>query len=54
MNTIDEINDETPFVREECGDTMWDDVLAEKEQQEAKPVPVTSSAPETVQLEIHT
>lgn len=28
MNTDNTVDDETPFVREECGDTMWDeDVL---------------------------
>lgn len=43
MNTLDETNDETPFVNEECGDTMWDDVLAEKDQQEAEQRLVTPS-----------
>jgi len=47
MDTMDEINDETPFVREECGDTMWDDVLAEKEQQEAKRLPLPPFTLET-------
>lgn len=44
MSILDETNDETPFVNEECGDTMWDDVLAEKDQQEAEQRLVTSSA----------
>lgn len=31
MSTIDEADDERPFVNEECGDTMWDAVLADHE-----------------------
>lgn len=29
MSTIEEAEDERPFVNEECGDTMWDAVLAD-------------------------
>ncbi|GAB3798861.1 hypothetical protein GCM10028819_20910 [Spirosoma humi] len=31
MSKIEEANDERPFVNEECGDTMWDAVLADHE-----------------------
>ncbi|GAB3771811.1 hypothetical protein GCM10028818_11090 [Spirosoma horti] len=31
MSTIEEADDERPFVNEECGDTMWDAVLADHE-----------------------
>ena len=27
--------DELPFVNEECGDTMWDEVLEEQDKKEA-------------------
>lgn len=35
--------DELPFVNEECGDTMWDDVLEEQD----KKLPAKDSAEET-------
>jgi len=31
MSTIEEADDDRPFVNEECGDTMWDAVLADHE-----------------------
>ena len=31
MSKIEEADDERPFVNEECGDTMWDAVLADHE-----------------------
>lgn len=36
MSTIEEENDKRPFVNEECGDTMWDAVLADHEARLAK------------------
>lgn len=36
MSTIEEADDERPFVNEECGDTMWDAVLADYEARLAK------------------
>lgn len=47
MSTIDEYDEERPFVNEECGDTMWDDVLAEKDAQVAKRLPLPPFTLET-------
>jgi hypothetical protein len=52
MDSTEAFDDERPFVNEECGDTMWDEVLAEDEQRTAKRLPVPPFTLETAQQKV--